>query len=651
LRAALRSTPGAADVDKVIAQFAPGGSGGGGVGNGGGVTVTAPPPPPPPNPAKVAAKIKTILGVRATLRVVPGVGDALRACASPLLREIGSTCGKDFFQSFLTRVDDVFEPDVVEGRSTFAQRTRQVFAVKGGVDAFLDLARRSFCETTEAAHELLRTTRELAGAESLRLTYSDARGFQLSVSAVEFGVMTACATRGGGGGVLHSLQRVDGRVETRRDARGGGDAYLNATPPSVKCTTSTLERLNARHKEAMDDAFARSAGVVDELVRSVRDNFPALGALSAALSLLDVLLAFAAKVMNARGAWTRPAFTSNGPLAIEEGRHPLMEGGVCGGGGGGGCGGLFVPNSTFLSDAFPFSLVTGPNMSGKSTYARQVATLVVLAHAGCYVPASFFSCPPIDAIYARVGTGDSLETDASSFMVEMREMQHILANATRDSLVLVDELGRSTSSGDGERVAWACAEALLRMDLKCVFATHADRLRGLATMYPGVRVSSLSVRVVGGGGGVVGGGGGRGYGRDGRGYDAVHGRGELDFRYKLVDGECVVDHYGLRLAATMGFPNAMMDAAWAIAREVDARDGNGGGSRVTTTNTEDPDPWGVERARRVATVAQRAMLLCAGDSDGDGAAAALEPGKLDALRRLQTQARALLTPAAPNACA
>ena len=161
-------------------------------------------------------------------------------------------------------------------------------------------------------------------------------------------------------------------------------------------------------------------------------------------------------------------------------------------------------------------------------------------------------------------------------------------------------------------------------------------------------MSSLSVRVVGGGGG-------RGYGRDGRGYDAVHGRGELDFRYKLVDGECVVDHYGLRLAATMGFPNAMMDAAWAIAREVDARerarDGNGGGSSVTNTNTEDPDPWGVERARRVATVAQRAMLLCAGDSDGDGAAAALEPGKLDALRRLQTQARALLTPAAPNACA
>ena len=495
----------------------------------------------PPDASHVSTMIKTLLGMRATLAAVPLMGAALEVAnvTSPLLTEIKEVFKGDFFAGFLERINEVFEEDVVEGKSTFAQRTRQVFAVRGGVDSFLDIARRSFCETTEAMHELLRMMREQTGLESLKLVYSNTAGFHLSMSAADHRKLmrnTAPAARQ----QVISLQMrrldfpmdpaaaayalVDGQGRGRepisdhnnRGGRGGGGGHgsrgigpggsgVGSGPVAFTCME--LDALNSRFKEAMEESFILSAAVIDDLVTRVRENFAALGALSSAVSLLDMLLAFAHRVTASPAPYVRPEFTSDGPLAIEEGRHPVLEETVAslsslstGGGGGDGDGiinngSTYVANSTFISPAFPFSVVTGPNMSGKSTYVRQVATLVILAHAGCYVPAAFFSCPPIDGVYARIGTGDSLETNASTFLVEMREMQHILGAATSSSLVLVDELGRSTSSSDGEHVAWACAEALLRLDCKTLFATHADKLCGLAKLYPGVRVSNLSVDV------------------------------------------------------------------------------------------------------------------------------------------------------------
>ena len=316
--------------------------------------------------------------------------------------------------------------------------------------------------------------------------------------------------------------------------------------------------------------------------------------------------------------YTRPDFTADGPLAVEDGRHPMLEETTGDDGSG-----VFVPNSTFLSTAFPFSVVTGPNMAGKSTYIRQVAVLVVLAHAGCYVPASFFSCPRVDGIYARIGTGDSFETSASTFMVEMREMQHILSNVTSDSIVIVDELGRATSSLDGEHVAWACAEALLRLDCKTLFATHADRLTGLANIYPGVRISTLAVRVSTTSDPprespqrVQGSNRNDGTARDARTLG-------LNYMYKLVDGACNVDHYGLRVAEMAQFPREILDAAWNIANALDEREyarrraaGDGsviqsgstqlGGQSLTTVRMHAD----VHRRRAVSMIAQRVTMLC-----------------------------------------
>ena len=139
------------------------------------------------NPGRVAARIRTLLDTRRALEEVPKLGDALKNTNAGLLREIGEVLRDPFFAGFLHRIDGVFEPDVVDGRSSFSAKTRQVFAVKSGVDAFLDIARRNFCEATEAAHELIRALRERTGLESPRLDYTATGMFQIKVTRSDFG--------------------------------------------------------------------------------------------------------------------------------------------------------------------------------------------------------------------------------------------------------------------------------------------------------------------------------------------------------------------------------------------------------------------------------------------------------------------------------
>ena len=564
------------------------------------------------NPGRVAARIRTLLDTRRALEEVPKLGDALKNTNAGLLREIGEVLRDPFFAGFLHRIDGVFEPDVVDGRSSFSAKTRQVFAVKSGVDAFLDIARRNFCEATEAAHELIRALRERTGLESPRLDYTATGMFQIKVTRSDFGRYSVNASHFDAS--LPTLHAIDtlGDDATRPRARDDDDAAGVRNDRVVRCTCDGLDVINRRCVESADEAMRRSAAAVESVAASVRANVAALGALSSALSLLDVLCAFAVRVMTSKGPYVRPVFGDReSPLAIEAGRHPVLEElpGVD-----------FVANSAYLSPAFNLSVVTGPNGGGKSTYLRQVAVLVVLAHSGCFVPATFFSAPPVDAIFTRVGTSDSMETDASTFAVECRECARILSRATCHSLVLVDELGRSTDSEEGERFAWATAEALLERGCKTLFATHARRLGKLAQLYPNVRTSTMAVDLVGGRRRVAV----DDPNRNGNGDDQNR---RMECRYRLVDGACEAPHYGLRAAEALGgFPAEMMRDAWAIARRVEtaaaaaaaaaaASDGGtaGGGflpghSRRDAAG-DDATRIAVERAARTAKVAERARRL------------------------------------------
>jgi DNA mismatch repair protein MutS len=207
------------------------------------------------------------------------------------------------------------------------------------------------------------------------------------------------------------------------------------------------------------------------------------------LARLDCLLAFADKAQK-RG-WVRPVIEDDAVLTIHGGRHPVLDESL---------GGQFVPNDTELGEKASLALITGPNMAGKSTYIRQVALIVLLAHTGCFVPADRATIGLTDRIFTRIGADDALHAGQSTFMVEMIETANILHHATAKSLVVLDEIGRGTSTLDGLSLAWAIAEFLAGSPTskergpRTLFATHYHELTDLEERFPG-RVTNLHVAV------------------------------------------------------------------------------------------------------------------------------------------------------------
>jgi len=232
-----------------------------------------------------------------------------------------------------------------------------------------------------------------------------------------------------------------------------------------------------------------------------------------------------------RGGYARPAFSDEGRLEILEGRHPVLES-------------IqrdppFVPNDTALSTEARVALITGPNTAGKSTYIRQVALIVLLAHMGSFVPARRALVPLRDRIFTRVGAMDHLARGQSTFLVEMTELANILRHATDDSLVILDEIGRGTSTYDGLSIAWAACESLHNAEGQrplALFATHYHELTELSSSMPALR--NLHVAVKDDGGRIV-------------------------FLYRIVPG-ATDRSYGIHAAELAGVPDAVV----ARAREI-----------------------------------------------------------------------------------
>lgn len=208
----------------------------------------------------------------------------------------------------------------------------------------------------------------------------------------------------------------------------------------------------------------------DELITRLQQHVEPMRQIADALSRLDVLRAFAE--LSQQRQYVRPAFTSESTIQIKMGRHPVLESDPSQ---------SFVPNSIDLNPMRRMLIVTGPNMGGKSTYMRQVALLVVMAYSGSFIPADSVRIGPVDRIFTRIGASDDLSGGRSTFMVEMSETANILNNATSDSLILLDEIGRGTSTYDGLALAISIAEDLLdRVGSFTLFATHYFELTSLA---------------------------------------------------------------------------------------------------------------------------------------------------------------------------
>jgi DNA mismatch repair protein MutS len=218
-----------------------------------------------------------------------------------------------------------------------------------------------------------------------------------------------------------------------------------------------------------------------ELRERVADHAATLQDVGRALAELDVLASLATHAVG--NDWTRPELVESGPFRVEAGRHPVVEAET-----------EFVPNDLLLDEERRFLVVTGPNMSGKSTYMRQAALIALLAQVGSFVPARSATIGLVDGIYTRVGALDELAQGRSTFMVEMQELSNILHSATEDSLVVLDEVGRGTATYDGISIAWAATEYLHNaVGARTLFATHYHELTGLADRLP--RVANVHVSI------------------------------------------------------------------------------------------------------------------------------------------------------------
>ncbi len=240
--------------------------------------------------------------------------------------------------------------------------------------------------------------------------------------------------------------------------------------------TPELKQFEDRVLGARDRALQRERELFDQLLDQLTDALVELKRAAGGLMTVDVLANLAERAVTLD--YTRPQLTDEPRLAIEAGRHPVVEGALDT---------PFVPNDIDLDDARRMLVITGPNMGGKSTYMRQTALIVVLACMGSYVPARAATIGPIDRVFTRIGASDDLAGGRSTFMVEMTETALILNSATDSSLVLMDEIGRGTSTYDGLSLAWATASHIARrVRAFTLFATHYFELTSLAEEIPEV---------------------------------------------------------------------------------------------------------------------------------------------------------------------
>jgi len=302
--------------------------------------------------------------------------------------------------------------------------------------------------------------------------------------------------------------------------------------------TPELKAFEDKALSAQERALALEKQLYDALLEELAPAVPQLQAVARAIAELDVLCAFAS--LAAEKSWHRPVLVDEGCIEVEAGRHPVVEAQIDN----------FIANDTRLSSTRRLLLITGPNMGGKSTYMRQVALIVLLAHVGSFVPAQSARIGPIDQIFTRIGASDDLAGGRSTFMVEMTESANILHNATERSLVLMDEVGRGTSTFDGLALAWAIAKHLLEKNRALtLFATHYFELTQLAQEYR----EAANVHL-----------------------DAIEHKDRIVFLHTLEEGPAS-QSYGLQVAALAGVPGTVIRAArrhlQQLERQSLARDG------------------------------------------------------------------------------
>ena len=441
---------------------------------------------------------KDLIAIRNTLKILPKFKNVLNGTESHLLCEYNKSILE--FNELKTLIENaiVDEPPYLTTSGGF---------IKKGYNKELDEINNVFKNSKNWLINYEAEEREKTGIKSLKVGFNKVFGFYIEVSK--------------------SYINLIPYNYSRKQTISGGERFI----------TQELKEMETQILGAEDAAIKLEQKLFSDIIQVLLRNTVALQNCAKALSNIDVLISLS--VTATKNKYVRPNINNDGIIDIKDGRHPVIEA-------------LqkeqFISNDTYLDvKDNKVMVLTGPNMAGKSTYMRQIALITLLSHIGSFVPAKSANISLTDQIFTRVGASDNLIFDQSTFMVEMVEVAHILLNCTNNSLIILDEVGRGTSTFDGLSIAWAIIEFITQTKcVKTLFATHFHELTELENNYKGINNYRITVKEL----------------NDG-----------IVFLRKIVKGSANKS-FGIEVAALAGLPKSIILRAKEILKMLETRDIN-----------------------------------------------------------------------------
>ncbi len=391
-------------------------------------------------------------GICDTLKLIPVLKFQLSGMPSQIIGDIAKNLGD--YEELTSLIDSM----IVDKDTPIY--TKDGGFIKDGFDERLDHFRSIKNHGTDLLRDMEAREKESTGIKNLKIGYNKVFGYYIEVT--------------------NSFLNMVPYTYIRKQTLVGAERYI----------TEELKKFEEDMLSSTENMIKIENEIFNKLKTLLSKNIPSLLRSAKCLSMLDVLNSFA--TVSRKRNYVRPEILdAKGRLNVVGGRHPVVEANSKD---------SFVPNDTVLdTDETRMAIITGPNMAGKSTYMRQVALIALMAHAGCFVPAKSAEIPLIDKIFTRVGASDNLIFDQSTFMVEMAEVANIIRNATEESLLILDEIGRGTSTYDGLSIAWAVVEYISsEIKAKTLFATHYHELTELENKLDGVKNFKITVKEING---------------------------------------------------------------------------------------------------------------------------------------------------------
>ncbi|MBY0471948.1 DNA mismatch repair protein MutS [bacterium] len=448
------------------------------------------------------ANPRDTLALGKSLALLPRVRDLLRFHKTPLLQEFLSK-----LTDATTELTPFGEKIVKMQRDDAPLVSREGGIFNTGVSPELDRLLMLTSDGEKWLVELEARERAATGIPSLKVRYNRVFGYYLEVTQAH-------------------LKNVPSHYQ-RKQTTVGAERFFTE---ELKKFEDEMVTASVRLKQLEQKLF-------EDLIEEIQSRTAELMTLAQILAELDALNSLAALAF--RPGWTFPSIDDSLDLEIKSGRHPLVDASK---------GGHYVPNDiTLKPDTQRCLLITGPNMGGKSTLMRQAALIIILGQMGAPVPAAQARWGTFSSVYTRIGAHDAIARGQSTFMVEMSELAHIIHHADERSLIVLDEIGRGTSTYDGISVAWACLEWIChKIQARTLFATHYHELTHLTTSLPATANFHMAVE--------------------------VQGNATLRFLYKLKEGP-TGDSFGIYVAKLAGLPNALIDRAWKVLEKLESPQG------------------------------------------------------------------------------